>query len=117
MPERIADAAQPPRRADRRRCARELPEWRVAEPQGGISLWAELDAPLSTPLTMLAAPAGVIVVPGSRFGVDGTLERFLRIPFALPEDRLERPSPGWPPCGSSSTDGRGDAPARRRIAG
>jgi DNA-binding transcriptional MocR family regulator len=69
--------------------ARELPEWRVTPPQGGISLWAELDAPLSTALTMLAAPAGVIVVPGSRFGVDGTLERFLRIPFALPEDRLE----------------------------
>lgn len=67
----------------------ELPQWHFAEPQGGISLWAELDAPLSTPLTMMAAPAGVIVVPGSRFGVDGTLERFLRIPFALPEERLE----------------------------
>jgi aspartate/methionine/tyrosine aminotransferase len=38
---------------------------------------------------MLAAPAGVIAVPGSRFGVDGTLERFLRIPFALPPDRLD----------------------------
>jgi DNA-binding transcriptional MocR family regulator len=68
---------------------RELPEWRFTQPQGGISLWAELDAPLSTPLTMLATPAGVAVVPGSRFGVDGTLERFLRIPFALPEERLE----------------------------
>ncbi|MGH8862003.1 MAG: PLP-dependent aminotransferase family protein [Jatrophihabitantaceae bacterium] len=68
---------------------RELPEWRFTAPRGGISLWAELDAPLSTPLTMLAAPAGVIVVPGSRFGVDGTLERFLRVPFSLPEERLE----------------------------
>ncbi|HEY2298455.1 MAG TPA: PLP-dependent aminotransferase family protein [Jatrophihabitans sp.] len=68
---------------------RELPEWRFALPQGGISLWAELDAPLSTSLTMLAAPAGVIVVPGSRFGVDGTLERFLRVPFSLPAEQLE----------------------------
>jgi DNA-binding transcriptional MocR family regulator len=66
-----------------------LPEWTFALPQGGISLWAELDAPLSTSLTMHAAPAGVIVVPGSRFGVDGTLERFLRVPFSLPADRLE----------------------------
>ena len=69
--------------------ARELPEWRAAVPQGGLSVWAELDAPLSTPLTLMAAQAGVIVVPGSRFGIDGTLERFLRIPFALPADRLD----------------------------
>src|SRR4051794_5330575 len=55
-----------------------LPDWRVTVPQGGLSLWAELPAALSTPLTMLAAQAGVVVVPGSRFGVDGTLERFLR---------------------------------------
>ncbi len=59
------------------------------EPLGGLSLWAELNAPLSTSLSMMAAPAGVIAVPGSRFGVDGTLERFLRIPFALPPDRLD----------------------------
>jgi DNA-binding transcriptional MocR family regulator len=65
-----------------------LPEWRANLPVGGLSLWAELPTPLSTPLTMLAAQAGVVVVPGSRFGVDGTLERFLRLPFALPADRL-----------------------------
>jgi DNA-binding transcriptional MocR family regulator len=66
----------------------ELPQWRFIVPQGGLSLWAELDAPLSTPLSLLAGQAGVIVVPGSRFGVDGTLERFLRIPFSLPSGRL-----------------------------
>jgi DNA-binding transcriptional MocR family regulator len=68
--------------------AEELPDWRVTLPQGGLSLWIELPAPLSTPLTMLAAQAGVVIVPGSRFGVDGTLERFLRLPYALPADRL-----------------------------
>jgi DNA-binding transcriptional MocR family regulator len=67
---------------------RMLPQWRATLPQGGLSLWAELPAPLSTPLTMLAAQAGVVVVPGSRFGVDGTLERFLRLPYALPAARL-----------------------------
>jgi DNA-binding transcriptional MocR family regulator len=66
-----------------------LPQWRFTVPQGGLSLWAELDAALSTPLTMLAGQAGVVVVPGSRFGVDGTLERFLRVPYALPAERLE----------------------------
>jgi DNA-binding transcriptional MocR family regulator len=69
--------------------ARELPEWRVSAPQGGLSLWAELDAPLSTPLTLMALQAGVVLVPGSRFGIDGTLERFLRLPFALPSEQLE----------------------------
>jgi DNA-binding transcriptional MocR family regulator len=65
-----------------------LPDWQVTVPEGGLSLWAELPAPLSTPLSMLAAQAGVVVVPGSRFGVDGTLERFLRLPYSLPADRL-----------------------------
>jgi DNA-binding transcriptional MocR family regulator len=69
--------------------ARELPQWRARVPQGGLSLWAELDAPLSTPLSLMAMQAGVVVVPGSRFGVDGTLERFLRLPYSLPADRLD----------------------------
>jgi DNA-binding transcriptional MocR family regulator len=88
MPDRIATLRRR-RDALAGALATHLPEWQFALPQGGLSLWAELDAPLSTALTMLAAPAGVVVVPGSRFGVDGTLERFLRIPFAQPEDRLE----------------------------
>jgi DNA-binding transcriptional MocR family regulator len=69
--------------------ARELPQWRIAVPQGGLSMWAELDAPLSTPLTLLATQVGVVLVPGSRFGIDGTLERFLRLPFSLPPQRLD----------------------------
>jgi DNA-binding transcriptional MocR family regulator len=69
--------------------ASELPEWRAARPAGGLSLWVELPAPLSTPLCMLAAQAGVVLVPGSRFGVDGTLERFLRLPFSLPVEQLD----------------------------
>jgi DNA-binding transcriptional MocR family regulator len=69
--------------------ARDLPQWRFVAPSGGLSLWAELDAPLSTPLTLLSGQAGVVLVPGSRFGVDGTLERFLRLPFALPAERLD----------------------------
>ena len=86
-------------------------------PQGGISLWAELDAPLSTSLTMHAAPAGVIVVPGSRFGVDGTLERFLRVPFSLPADRLEtavaRLAAVW--RGLDRTADRGGVVARQLV--
>jgi DNA-binding transcriptional MocR family regulator len=70
--------------------ARDLPGWRVSAPQGGLSLWAELDAPLSTSLSVLARSAGVHIVPGSRFGADGTLERYLRLPYTQPADVLER---------------------------
>jgi DNA-binding transcriptional MocR family regulator len=87
MPARVA-VLQQQRDALTAALRSELPQWRFIEPQGGISVWAELDAPLSTALSMVAAPSGLIVVPGSRFGVDGTLERFLRIPYALPEARL-----------------------------
>jgi DNA-binding transcriptional MocR family regulator len=86
--ERVAEL-RPRRDALLAAIARELPQWRAAVPQGGLSVWVELDAPFSTPLTLMAAQAGVVVVPGSRFGIDGTLERFLRIPFALPTERLD----------------------------
>lgn len=61
-----------------------LPEWRVTVPHGGVTLWAELDGPISSALARAAEEAGVRLAPGPRFGLDGTLERFLRLPFTLP---------------------------------
>jgi DNA-binding transcriptional MocR family regulator len=66
----------------------ELPQWRFAVPSGGMSMWVELDAPVSTALARSAERLGVRVAPGPRFGLDGTLERFLRLPFALAEEDL-----------------------------
>ena len=86
---RVAEV-QPRRDALLAALARDLPGWKVSVPQGGLSLWAELDAPLSTPLSVLARPAGVLIVPGSRFGTDGTLERYLRLPYTQPADMLAR---------------------------
>lgn len=68
----------------------ELPEWRFSVPGGGMSLWAELDGPVSSALSRAAEELGVRLAPGPRFGVDGTLERFLRLPFVLaPADLVE----------------------------
>lgn len=61
-----------------------LPGWQPTYPAGGLSTWVKLDAPGATPLTHLLEQRGVLLTPGSRFAVDGTLERYLRIPFALP---------------------------------
>ncbi len=69
--------------------AKRLPGWRTRVPDGGLALWIELDAALSTPLSMTAPQFGVRIVPGSRFGVDGTLERFLRLPYTLAEPVLD----------------------------
>jgi DNA-binding transcriptional MocR family regulator len=61
-----------------------LPEWSFRVPPGGTMLWAELDGPVSSALARAAEDVGVRLAPGPRFGLDGTLERFLRLPFALP---------------------------------
>jgi DNA-binding transcriptional MocR family regulator len=60
-----------------------LPDWRVASPPGGLSLWAELPAPVSTALAATSERFGVRLAAGPRFGVDGAFERFLRLPYTL----------------------------------
>jgi DNA-binding transcriptional MocR family regulator len=64
--------------------AEALPDWRVTVPHGGVTLWVELDGPISSALARAAEEVGVRLAPGPRFGLDGTLERFLRLPFTLP---------------------------------
>jgi DNA-binding transcriptional MocR family regulator len=64
--------------------AQRLPAWRLTVPRGGVTLWAELDGPISSALSRAAEEVGVRLAPGPRFGLDGTLERFLRLPFTLP---------------------------------
>ena len=67
----------------------ELPSATCAPPPGGLSAWVELDAPVADRLVRAARRQGVVVTPGSAFGVDGTLDRFVRLPFCLPAARLE----------------------------
>ena len=67
--------------------AEKLPEWTFTLPDGGLCLWVGLDRS-STSLVGPAAAAGVRIVLGPRFGIDGTLERFLRLPFVLPPATL-----------------------------
>jgi len=67
---------------------RRLPHWRVESPAGGLSLWAELPRAEATALAALAESLGVRIAAGPRFGVSGAFERFLRLPFTLPEEQL-----------------------------
>ncbi|MGK2911604.1 MAG: PLP-dependent aminotransferase family protein [Sphingobium sp.] len=67
-----------------------LPEWQVAVPPGGFSLWAEMPRAEASALAAMAQAHGVRVAPGPRFGVDGAFERFMRLPFTLPYAQLEQ---------------------------
>jgi DNA-binding transcriptional MocR family regulator len=65
-----------------------LPDWRPDPSKGGMSLWVRLPAPMSTALSAAASRMGLEIPPGPRFGVDGTLERFIRVPYTLPDEQL-----------------------------
>lgn len=65
-----------------------LPDWKIASPPGGLSLWAELPAPVSTALAATSERFGVRLAAGPRFGVDGAFERFLRLPYTLAPEVL-----------------------------
>lgn len=69
--------------------AEHLPSWHTNRPAGGMSLWVTLDAPVSTAMAASAERHGLRLASGPRFGLDGTLERYLRIPFVLPPEDLQ----------------------------
>ncbi|WP_163768858.1 PLP-dependent aminotransferase family protein [Mycolicibacterium parafortuitum] len=68
--------------------AEHLPDWQPMPGKGGMSVWVRLPAPMSSALSAAASRMGLEIPPGPRFGVDGTLERFIRVPFTLPDDQL-----------------------------
>jgi DNA-binding transcriptional MocR family regulator len=69
--------------------AEHLPGLRFRPPDGGLAVWAELEEPVSSRLTVAAEHHGLQLAAGPRFGVDAAFERYLRIPYTLPEDQLE----------------------------
>jgi DNA-binding transcriptional MocR family regulator len=66
-----------------------LPAWQPERPDGGLSVWCRLPAPISTALTVIGPDFGVRLAAGPRFGVGGAFEHYLRIPFTLPPGQLE----------------------------
>ena len=68
--------------------AQHLPDWQPAPGKGGMSVWVRLPAPMSSALSAAASRIGLEIPPGPRFGVDGTLERYIRVPYTLPEPKL-----------------------------
>jgi DNA-binding transcriptional MocR family regulator len=88
-----------------------LPDWKFETPPGGLSIWAELPRPVSTALAAAAYELGLRIAPGGRFGIGGAFERFVRLPYALPEADLtivvDRLAAAW--------DEVAAGPKRRRL--
>ncbi len=67
-----------------------LPQWTVPFPDGGLSLWVQLDKPASSALTSLCEAQGLALVAGPKFSIDGAFERYIRLPFTSPVADLEQ---------------------------
>lgn len=95
-----------------RALADRLPSWKYENPPGGLSLWCELPAPVASTVSVLAAKRGVRLTAGPAFGPDGAFDRFVRLPFTLPEDQLvdavERIADAYDEASSTTGALRGD---------
>jgi len=58
-----------------------LPMWEFAVPRGGGALWVRLDTGSAVSLAEAAACHGVRLAPGPWFGLEGSLEGYLRLPY------------------------------------
>lgn len=67
-----------------------FPRWHVPDVHGGIALWVQLPAPVSSRLATVARDHGVLVPAGPRFSIDGSFERFMRLPFAAGPEELKQ---------------------------
>ncbi|WP_329568825.1 MocR-like transcription factor YczR [Kitasatospora sp. NBC_01266] len=61
-----------------------LPQWRFAEPIGGMTLWIDTAGLSGAALSRAGEQVGLRIAPGSRFGVDGAFEAFVRLPLTGP---------------------------------
>lgn len=58
-----------------------LPTWKVIIPSAGLVLWVELPSGSATRVVSAALELGLRLTPGPRFTLDGTADRWLRLPF------------------------------------
>ncbi|GAB4081984.1 PLP-dependent aminotransferase family protein [Modestobacter muralis] len=68
--------------------ADQLPDWRVTRPRAGAMLWVQLPGGSSTRLAGHALDLGLRLTPGPRFTVDGTADRWLRLPLSVPPEAV-----------------------------
>ncbi|VFS67291.1 Uncharacterised protein [Raoultella terrigena] len=65
-----------------------FPHWHFTPPEGGLSFWVELPGMLATILSARAESRGIHIGTGTRFGLAGAFDRYLRLPFTLEDEAL-----------------------------
>ncbi|GAA2235678.1 PLP-dependent aminotransferase family protein [Herbiconiux moechotypicola] len=70
--------------------AEAFPEWQVPAVDGGLAVWANIGAPVSSQLALAARSHGLLITAGPRFGIDGAFERSLRVPIGYENPDLVR---------------------------
>ena len=65
-----------------------FPHWRFTSPEGGLSFWVELPGMLATLFSARAESIGIHIGTGTRFGLAGAFDRYLRLPFTLDDEEL-----------------------------
>ncbi|EPT9137667.1 TPA: PLP-dependent aminotransferase family protein [Klebsiella michiganensis] len=65
-----------------------FPHWCFMPPEGGLSFWVELPGMLATLFSVRAESRGIHIGTGTRFGLAGAFDRYLRLPFTLSDDEL-----------------------------
>ncbi|MET7639900.1 PLP-dependent aminotransferase family protein [Streptomyces sp. NPDC005438] len=63
--------------------ARRLPDWEYEVPPGGLTLWAKTGGLSGSLVAEVAERYGVRVPCGTRFGVGGAFEGYVRLPFTV----------------------------------
>ena len=65
-----------------------FPHWRFTPPERGLSFWVELPGMLATLFSVRAESRGIHIGTGTRFGLAGAFDRYLRLPFTLSDEEL-----------------------------
>lgn len=66
-----------------------FPRWRFSPPEGGLSFgWNFLTC--WPPCSLRVRKARIHIGTGTRFGLEGAFDRYLRLPFTLPDEALRR---------------------------
>lgn len=67
-----------------------FPHWTFQQAEGGLSYWIALPDMQATQLAARAETLGINLGTGTRFGLSGAFDRYLRMPFSLEPAELEQ---------------------------
>lgn len=92
-----------------------FPHWRFTLPEGGLSFWVELPGMLATLFSVRAESRGIHIGTGTRFGLAGAFDRYLRLPFTLSDEELRNAFNTLQPLWHSLTEQKDNFRLRKII--